>query len=116
MIKHQNQYGTIEISEDVVSHVIGYAVSNCFGVAGMASRTTADGLAALLKKDNLDKGVKVEYKDGALRVALHIIVTYGLNIPAITASIREKIRYVAGDILEVDVKTVDVHIDSMKMD
>ena len=61
----KNENGLIRISNAVIAKIAGYAATKCYGVVGMAMRTGKDGLARLLKKENLDKGIKikVEKKD-----------------------------------------------------
>lgn len=88
MLKLENHLGVIEISEEYFANLIGHAVSECFGVAGMVSSGAVQGLrSALSKEEFLDKGVAVKAVNGKLVVDLHIAVTYGLNIATIVRSI-----------------------------
>ena len=81
MLKLENHLGVIEISEEYFANLIGHAVSECFGVAGMVSSGAVQGLrSALTKEEFTDKGVSVKAVNGSLVVDLHIAVTYGLNI------------------------------------
>ena len=58
-MKLQNDLGEIRISSEVFTAVTGSAATNCYGVKGMAVRSTTDGLVHLLKRDSMAKGVKV---------------------------------------------------------
>ena len=40
----KNQYGAIQVSEEVVATITGLVVSECYGVMGMASRKLTDDL------------------------------------------------------------------------
>ncbi|MPN05269.1 hypothetical protein SDC9_152519 [bioreactor metagenome] len=45
---------------------------------------------------------------------LHIIVTYGLNINAVVQSINQKVQYTVEEATGLEVKKVNVFVDSMK--
>ena len=44
--------GYIEITNEVMAGIAGYAASSCFGVKGMTIRSMSDGLAHLLGREN----------------------------------------------------------------
>ena len=60
LINLENQYGSIEISQEYFSNLVGKAATECFGVAGMIS-SRAEGIAAALQgnRNRLDQGVRV---------------------------------------------------------
>ncbi len=116
MIKLENQKGTLIISDEVFANVVGYAATGCYGVAGMANRNTTDGIMSFLKKENLVKGVKVVCEDEKLIIEMHIIVSYGINIPAITQSIIHKVNYVVEDATGFQVKDIHVFVDYIKVE
>ena len=92
-MKLQNDLGEIRISSEVFTAVTGSAATNCYGVKGMAVRSTTDGLVHLLKRESMAKGVKVT---------------------AVCHSIMSQVRYVVSSTTGVDVSTVDVYVDSMR--
>ena len=49
-----------------------------------------------------------------INVEIHIMVTFGMSIPAIAASITEKIRYVVKEATGIDVNKVNVKVDGIK--
>ena len=51
--------GYIDITNEVLAGIAGYAASSCFGVKGMTIRSMSDGLAHLLGLENQSRGVKV---------------------------------------------------------
>lgn len=59
--KIDNSRGYVRISNNVISKLAGYAATNCYGVVGMAVKSGKDGIAKLLKRENMDKGVKVKF-------------------------------------------------------
>lgn len=116
MICLENQYGKIEISQNYFANLIGKAVSECFGVAGMLSSPVQGLRSAIFRGDRQDKGVHVRMAPAGLVVDLHIAVTYGMNIAAISKSIVNKVRYTVEEATDFGVAKVNVFVDSMKND
>jgi len=113
-MKLQTEKGLVTISSDVFTNITGAAATNCYGVKGMAVRSTTDGLVHLLRKESMSKGIKVTYHDdGTISLELHIIVDNGVNLKAVSRSIMSEVRYNVSRFTGVTVRTVDVFIDSM---
>ncbi len=113
-MKIQTEKGRIRLTSDVFSNITGAAATNCYGVKGMAVRSTTDGLVHLLRKESMSKGIKVTYHDdGTISLELHIIVDNGVNLKAVSRSSMSEVRYNVSRLTGVAVRTVDVFIDSM---
>ena len=111
----ETERGAISISPDVFTNITGAAATNCYGVKGMAVRSTTDGLVHLLRRESMAKGVKVRFNDDAtVSIELHIIVDNGVNLPAVSRSIMSEVRYVVSKTTGVEVRSVDVFVDSMR--
>ena len=114
LMKFQTEKGQISISADVFTNITGAAATNCFGVKGMAIRSTTDGLVHLLRRESMAKGVKVIYnEDDSISLELHIIVENGVNLMATSRAIMNTVRYQVSRDTGVEVKSVDVFVDSM---
>lgn len=110
----QNELGIIRISSDVITNITGAAATNCFGVKGMAVRSKTDGLVHLLRRESMSKGVKVVYHDDdTVSIQLHIIVDNGVNLMAVSRSIMSEVRYNVSRYTGIEVRAVDVCVDSM---
>ena len=116
MIQLKNHNGEISVSENVFATIVGTVINNCFGVVGMAAAGAKDGLVSLLKKENYHRGVKVSAEKGQLVLELHIIVSYGVNLPAISHSIVSETKYAVEQKTGFKVRKVTVCIDAMKTD
>ena len=115
MIRVPTEHGEITISDAVFTTITGAAATNCFGVKGMAQRSMTDGLVHLLRPEAMSKGVKVTYNDdGTVSIELHIIVENGVNLVAVCRSIMSEVRYVVSKTTGVEVRSVDVFVDSMR--
>ena len=109
--------GYIEITSEVMAGIAGYAASSCFGVKGMTIRSMSDGLAHLLGRENQSRGGKVtEAPDGGVNIDLHIAVEHGVNIATVCRSIISEVRYHVERLTGVDVKNVDIYVESIKAD
>ena len=114
MIKIKNKLGTITISGAVLTILTGDAATNCFGVKGMALRNVSDGIVYLLKMESMGKGVNITYDDdGRISVSLNIVVDRGVNIPVVCSSIMDQVRYMLSEAAGVEVKNIDIYIDTM---
>lgn len=114
MISYETLTGKISISEAYLSKLIGSEVTSCFGVVGMMPSTGKQKLLRLISgRRTEDTGIKVSGNADRLNVELHIVVTYGMNINAIAASITEKVKYAVKDITGITVDRVVVKVDGI---
>lgn len=115
MIAYETRMGKIIITEEFLSKLIGHEVTSCFGVVGMAPSSNRQRIYGLLSKNQaLDTGIKVMGDADTINVELHIIVTYGMNINAIAASITEKVKYVVKETTGITVNRVIIKVDGIK--
>ena len=88
MIRIENPLGTIEISQEYFSYLVGNAATSCYGVVGMVKSGTRQGLRSVFyRRSFADDGIRVHSENDKLVVDLHIAVIYGMNISAIAKSI-----------------------------
>ena len=114
MIRHENKNGSVNVSTNVYTEIVGTAATNCFGVKGMAARSLTDGVYHLLRKESVSKGVRVHFhEDGTISIDLHIVVDNNVNLNAVGASIIEQVRYEVTRCTGTEVRAVNVYIDSM---
>ena len=96
--------GEVSISNDVIANYAGSAAVECFGIVGMASLSMINGLATLLKKDSLSKGVEILIENNEITAKLHIIVAYGVSISAVAENLIENVRYKVEEFTGMKVK------------
>lgn len=66
-VKIQTAQGAIEIENDVIATIVGGAVTDNYGVVGMASQNPLrDGVNQILNGDSFSKGVVVRQQDGGV--------------------------------------------------
>lgn len=101
--------GTIQIAPEVIEVIAGLATVEVAGVAGM-SGGLAGGIAELLGRKNLSKGVKVEVGQREAAVDVSIIVEYGHPIPAIATEIQSNVKRSIEMMTGLHVVEVNVHV------
>lgn len=115
MISYETRLGSIGFTENFLSKLIGHAVTSCFGVVGMMPSSRRQRLSEIVSKEqSLDTGIKVTGDADKINVEIHIMVTFGMNIPAIAASITEKVSYVVKEATNITVNKVNVKVDGIK--
>lgn len=114
MVTLETEKGYIRIASEVFTVLAGLAATTCFGVKGMTVRSMTDGLVHLLKRESMGKGVHITYNDNStISIELHIAVDQGVNIPVLCSNIIEEVRYKVALATGVEIKSVDVFVDSM---
>ena len=114
MFRLQTEKGEVSISDAALSNITGAAATSCFGVKGMAYRSMTDGLVRLLRREAMSKGVKVTYNDdNTVSIELHIVVETGVNIATVCRSIMSEVKYVVTKNTGVEVRDVNVCVDSI---
>ncbi len=106
-MKIQTEKGLVRLTSDVYSNLTGAVATSCYGVKGMAFRSRADGLVHLLRRESMSKGVKI------VSIDLHIIVDNGVNLLAVGESIQNEVKYNVHRLTGVEVRSVNVCVDSM---
>ena len=113
MVRHENEKGSVNVSTNVYTDIVGTAATNCFGVKGMAARSLTDGVYHLLRKESVGKGVRVHFhEDDSISIDLHIAVD-NVNMTAVGASIISEVRHQVTKCTGTEVRAVNVYIDSM---
>jgi uncharacterized alkaline shock family protein YloU len=111
--------GSIQIAPEVIEVIAGLATVEVQGVAGM-SGGFAGGIAELLGRKNLSKGVKVEVGQREAAIDVSIIIQYGNRIPEVAGSIQQNVKNAIEsmtglNVVEVNVHIHDVHFSSDKL-
>ncbi|WP_018756531.1 MULTISPECIES: Asp23/Gls24 family envelope stress response protein [Paenibacillus] len=108
--------GKVYISDDVVAIIAGSAALDCYGLIGMASRKQLkDGIAELLGRENLARGVEIRKVNDQVQIDLYIIVSYGTKISEVAHNIQVKVKYVLNEIVGIHVDVVNVFVQGVRV-
>lgn len=111
----KNEKGLIHISNAVIAKLAGYAATKCYGVVGMATRSGKDGIAKLLKKEQMDRGIKVKVTDNVLDISIFVIMEYGVNISSVGEIIKSDVKYQVEEMTGLEVRSVTVNVESIRV-
>jgi uncharacterized alkaline shock family protein YloU len=106
--------GSVTLSDDAVAQVVGRTVLECYGVVGMASKSLVRGVARMLGRESITQGVEVRRDGDGLRIALYVILEYGLNLAEVAATMRQRVAYEVGRLTRLDVGDVEIHIQGVR--
>jgi uncharacterized alkaline shock family protein YloU len=104
--------GAIRIADEVVSIIAGLAAMEVEGIAAMSGGLVG-GIAEILGKKNLAKGVKVEVGEKEAAVDLYIIVEYGVRIPDIALKVQENVKKSIESMTGLHVVEVNIHVQGV---
>ena len=113
--KFRTQLGLVTVNEDVIVKVAGYAALECYGIVGMASKRSTDGIVQLMGRENLGRGVRIQAMEDSVIVDLYIIVEYGISISAVAASIIETVKYKVEHLTGISVGRVNVCVEDIRV-
>ena len=109
-LTEQSELGRITIAADVIAQIVGHTAAECYGVVGMAG----NGLKRLLTRDRLTQGIGVSGDVDGLKLDLHVIVEYGLNLAEVASTVRSRVAYEVERLTGLRVAAVEVHIDDVR--
>ncbi len=114
IVKTQGKEDKIKISEEVIATIAGIAASEVDSLASM-SGGLVDGIAGMLGRKNLGKGIKVEIKDNYVVIDLSIIMQYGCKIHEVSREIQERVRSAVESMTGMQVTAVNVNVLGISM-
>lgn len=106
------ELGNIRIADEVVSIIAGLAATEVEGVAGM-SGGIAGGIADMLGKRNLSKGVKVEVGERQASIDVYIVVKFGARIPDVAWNIQESVKKAIESMTGLEILKINVHVQGV---
>ena len=114
-IRSENGEGQISFADDVVAVIAGLAAIEIDGVVAM-SGGVADGIAEMLGRKNLTRGVKVEVGSSEAAIDLDLIARYGACIPEVARKVQENVKKAVEMMTGLDVVEVNVNVLGISMD
>ena len=110
-VLRETDLGRVTITAEAIAAVAGRAVEESFGVVDQAGRR---GPLRLLARGRHEPGVRVRESDDGLALEVHVVVDYGVNLAEVTSMAQARIAYEVERHTGLDVKAVDVHVDSAR--
>ncbi len=108
------QWGRIEVFPSAVAAIAGHAAMQCYGISGMAARGLRDGVAELLRRENVDRGVDVVAAEGGLAIDVYVIVQYGVRISEVAHNLQETVKFEVERSVNVPVVRINVNVQGVR--
>ncbi|KLU40643.1 MAG: Asp23/Gls24 family envelope stress response protein [Limnochordia bacterium] len=107
--------GTINITEQVIATICGVAAMECYGLVGMAPRNVGEGLTDLLRRENYERGVDIQFHEDSISVQLYIVVEYGVKISEVARIVQERVKYAIENTLGLKVNRINVRVQGVRV-
>ncbi len=109
------ELGNVVIDNEVIAKYAGSAAVECFGVVGMAAVNMKDGIAKLLRRESLNRGVNITVNDNKITVDFHIIVSYGVSISAVADNLVSNVRYKIEEFSGLPVEKINIYVEGVRV-
>ena len=106
-----SELGTIRIAPGAVADLVARTAARCYGVVGLASRNR---VGRMLGRERANSAVGVAQDPAGVRIDLHVVVEYGLNLAEVATTLRSQVTYELERLIGLPVASVDVHIESAR--
>lgn len=93
--------GTLQVSNDVIADLAGYAAMMCYGVVGMAYTDEQQNLETLLSMKQLRKGIDVDMTGDTVDVTLHVVVDAGVNMRSVSQNLESSVAFMLGKVAQI---------------
>ena len=104
--------GKVVFATDVIATIAALATADIKGVVGM-STGVVDGIAQMLGRKNLTKGVKVEVGTEEAAVDVSIVVQYGYKIHEVCHEVQAAVKNAIETMTGLRVVEVNVSVESV---
>ncbi|RQD78529.1 MAG: Asp23/Gls24 family envelope stress response protein, partial [Candidatus Syntrophonatronum acetioxidans] len=88
------------------------AAAEAEGVAGMSGGFTG-GIAEILGKKNLSRGIKVEVGEKKAIINLYLAVYYETSIPDVASKVQEKVKESVENMTGLEVSQVNINVQGV---
>ena len=107
--------GSLHVANEVLADIVGNAALECYGVVGMVSPTTTEGIAKILPASRLRRGVVVSSTENGVHVELYVVIEYGTNINTVSQNLVDQVTFALTEFAKVPLDGVEVHVQGVKV-
>lgn len=113
-IVKQEEKGTVNISEDVIAFMVGAAVTEVEGVAGLGSPNTPE-LVEIFGRKNPGKGLKIRFIDEKITIDVLIVVKASGSVTDTAVRVQDAVCGEVESVTGMDT-VVNVHVTGISFD
>ena len=108
-ISREEELGSVNISEEVLSAIAGAAALDVEGVGALGSGLGSD-VAAMVNRKVLSKGVRVSVEEDKVMVDITLMVKYGYVVPDVARAVQDAIASAVENTSGLQVANVNVTV------
>lgn len=105
--------GKIEVLPNAIHTIAVQAISECYGVVGIAAPRLHNGRAVLLPAEQRNQGVQVRIVNDQIILEVYVALEYGLRISEIAHNIMSSVKFSIEKMLGVPVAQVNVNVQGL---
>lgn len=107
--------GKIEVSPRAIATIAGRAVSECYGVVGIAAHRPRFGTVEILAPEDYRRGVEVRFADDHITIDVYVVLEHGLRITEIAHNIMENVKFAVERTLGLRVVRINVNVQALRV-
>ena len=111
-IERNNSFGDVVIANEVLAIIAGIAATEVEGVHSMDGGWSGQFISKLGIKD-LARGVKVQVREGEVKVDLSLNMEYGYAIPKVSDLVQDKVSASINNMTGLTVSEVNIRISGV---
>ena len=104
------QGGSLQISTEVIGKIARCAALEIDGVAEVSCGKQNKKLKDILEASSIQSPVVVEMRDGTANITLHLMMRFGVRIPAVAEKVQENVKNAVQSMTNVTVSRVNLVI------
>ena len=105
--------GKIEVLPNAIHSIAVQAISECYGVVGIAAPRLHFGQPVILAPEQQNQGVQVRIINDQIVLDVYVVLEYGLRISEIGHNIMSSVRFAVEKMLGVPVARVNVNVQGL---
>lgn len=113
-IEEGTDLGAIRIHNNVISVIARLSALKVPGVVEM-SKTLVDGLAGMIGKKVVDRGIRVDLEENTVVIELHVVLEYGVRIPHVAWQLQNDVRKAVEEMTGKHVRSVNIIVQSVRV-
>jgi uncharacterized alkaline shock family protein YloU len=108
------ELGSVQIHSNVITTIARLAALKVPGVMEM-SGTFVDGLAGMIGKKSIDRGIRVDEEENTFVIELHVVLEYGVRIPQVAWQLQNDVRQAVEQMTGKNVKCVNIVVQGVRL-
>lgn len=107
--------GKVEVSAQAIATIAAQAATECYGVAGIASRHTRLGAVQRLAPADYARGVEVRFAADHVVIDLWLILEHSLRVVEVAHNVMVIVKYAVEQALGLHVVEVNVNVQALRV-